>query len=60
MSRNVSRYSLLTNTDIEELKEMAALMDPDEQIGPLRRIEDMDTGASGLKDRPLVRFEIVT
>jgi hypothetical protein len=41
----------ITNTDIEELKEMAALMDPDEQIGLLRRIEDMDTGASGLKDR---------
>lgn len=41
----------ITSTDIEELKEMAGLMDPEEEIGLLGKIEDMDTGTSGLKDR---------
>ncbi len=41
----------ITSTDIEELKEMAGLMDPDKMIGIIKLIEDMDTGAAGLKDR---------
>ena len=41
----------ITNTDIEGLREMAGVMDPDKQIGLLSMLEQMDTGASGLKDR---------
>ncbi len=41
----------ITNTDIEGLKEMAGLMDPDEEIGLLKKIMEMDTGTTGLRDR---------
>ncbi|MEM3845799.1 MAG: hypothetical protein QXU98_08860 [Candidatus Parvarchaeota archaeon] len=41
----------ITDDDVEMLKEMAGLMDPSGDRGLLERIEKMDTGVHGLKDR---------
>jgi len=41
----------ITDTDIEELYEMAGLVDPDGKIGLVEMLDRMDVGAVGLKDR---------